>query len=261
MRTIKCPICSAENTANVRNCIRCHNPLPPQAEADTIINGNAGLKHQKTMPDVSDSSYNLTHRENEADINKSEIIHRETRLDLNTEVLRKTQSDDDYRENLKNEQMNTDSRACKKCNYPLRSGEFICPNCNADNAEQVVMANKETQKSNLDRTRSIETILDLSQSKEHQFKLSLLKGGKSLVFEGEKNILNRANLDHKNPSISKEAHATISFKDNKWVLEDMSSNGATFIQLTQPTELKNGSLIIIGNVIYRFEVIDENSAK
>lgn len=178
--------------------------------------------------------------------------------------LRKTISDQDFDARAELNHKTDNVNKCK-CGYPLRPGESVCPNCGYDNRlaaksepvpkQEISVADK---KVNLAKTSSIDTI-DFAQSNKPKFKLTVFKGKKSTVFEGLSVVLNRTNTDLDNPNISKDEHALIEFKDNKWVLKDVSSNGATFVQVTQPTEVKDKDLIIIGNVIYRFEVLKDDN--
>lgn len=45
----------------------------------------------------------------------------------------------------------------------------------------------------------------------------------------------------------------VSFKDGKWSIEDKSEYQTTFVQASSQIELKSGSLILLGNQLYRFE--------
>ena len=66
-------------------------------------------------------------------------------------------------------------------------------------------------------------------------------------------MLNRDNTDPKNPTITSRQQAIISFRDGKWNIEDKSEYQTTFVQASSQIELKSGSLILLGNQLYRFE--------
>ena len=42
-------------------------------------------------------------------------------------------------------------------------------------------------------------------------------------------------------------------EDGKWNIEDKSEYQTTFVQASSQIELKSGSLILLGNQLYRFE--------
>lgn len=244
----KCLICGYVNQQNARTCVKCNNPL------------------QQFVPPVVEQEPNLydnnVHNETQLDVRNSEV-NRETILDSGDKnaKLRTTAKDNrSNRETGIREEVTNNAQKCK-CGYPLRPGEVICPNCGTNNSN-LLNVHREQQveipvvkQPNLAKTSSIESMN--FGLKPNRFKLSLLKGKKSLLFEGNTS-LNRQNLDQNNQSISKDDHAIIDFKDNKWILRDVSSNGATFIQVTQPAEIKDKDLIMIGNVIYRFEIVKDD---
>ncbi|OWY26248.1 hypothetical protein C7N43_38795 [Sphingobacteriales bacterium UPWRP_1] len=243
----KCLICGYVNQANTRFCIKCNNPLQQQQIYPT--------------PDAEELGQHGNNALNETQLDvRNADVNRETVLDSgDNNMVRTTMKDSrSNRETGNQEDLSGKTRKCK-CGYPLRPGEVICPNCGTNNSEPYVVQQKieevPVKQPNLAKTSSIESMnFGLKQPK---FRLSLLKGKKALVFEGN-TMLNRETLDSNNQSISKGEHAVIEFKDNKWLLRDTSSNGATFVQVTQLAELKDKDLIMIGNVIYRFEVLKED---
>lgn len=242
---IRCLICGFNNLPTARKCEKCHSSLNDNSATGVHRNDSLMPVNNETKLDVSDND----------GIEKT-IVDISATGDVQ---LRKTLSDNSNYDLNSGE---TDNSKCSKCSYPLRPNEVVCPNCGTEQkkgAENKARDNSDDStlvmnKLNLAKTASIDTI-DFAQTKTPKFKLSIFKGKKSTVFEGLSVVLNRTNTDLNNSNISKEAHAVVEFKDNKWILKDVSSNGATFVQVTQPTEVKDKDLIIIGNVIYRFEVL------
>jgi len=244
---IRCLVCGFNNQQSAKKCEKCHNYL-----SDNSLTG----VHKK-------DSLLQSNNETKLDVSRSEKIDK-TIIDISATGdvhLRKTLNDKDF-EMTHNDSENT---KCNKCGYPLRPKEIVCPNCGTEQNE--TFKSKESGKvdeginalkhPNLAKTSSIDSF-EFIQKDVPRFKLSIFKGKKSTVFEGLSVVLNRNNTDTNNANISKEAHAIVENKDNKWVLKDVSSNGATFVQVTKPTEIKDQDLIIIGNIIYRFELLNND---
>jgi hypothetical protein len=143
---------------------------------------------------------------------------------------------------------------CPSCGfYPLRkepAPDSPCPNCGTvgENSKS-----PESQaKSGPSKTMGIGDIQFGSSPKT--VKLNNEKTGETIEFSDENNRLNREVLDPGNPSISEKLHATLKVENGRVTIEDKSSNGATFIQVSTPQLLENGSRIIIGNRIFTVEI-------
>ena len=145
--------------------------------------------------------------------------------------------------------------------YSLRSNEGICPNCgfNLSSPSQNPVIDRpiiNQVQPNKGSTAKLTDFSFLGDSSIKKFQLISEKDGKVLEFEGESISLNRDNLDKSNNTISSSIHAQVSFTDGHWVIEDQSSNQATFVQVSSPTQLEDNTLILIGNKFYRFKAID-----
>lgn len=154
---------------------------------------------------------------------------------------------------------------CPSCGfYPLRaevSAQDPCPNCGYKGAEAVAA----TPQANDDRTGSglasgkgaAKTMMlsDLTPEEEEKPGFALIeeRTQQQLVFDGADTTLKRDVLDAENMSISGTAHAAVKLKDGKWTIADLSSNGATFIQVKGEVELQDGDKILLGNKIYTFK--------
>lgn len=74
----------------------------------------------------------------------------------------------------------------------------------------------------------------------------------SLSFQGQEAILNRANTDPENLSITSRQQASISRRDGKWVISDLSDQQTTFIHPANGHELRDGDMILLGNRLFIF---------
>jgi hypothetical protein len=74
-----------------------------------------------------------------------------------------------------------------------------------------------------------------------------------LVFDGEIQYLNRANIDPENMTITSKAQAEVRFEDGQWWLEDKSVLRTTFIQVNKRTKIAKGDIIVMGNRRFLFD--------
>lgn len=141
---------------------------------------------------------------------------------------------------------------CPECGYPLENGE--CPACGyvASNAADDV-----TDKASDDPRKTIRPMR--KAEKNVSFKLvpiseeTGLPEGDELSYEGNEVILNRANTNPKNETITSQEQASITLIDGKWNVEDKSEYKTTFIQASRKIEIHKGDLILLGNQLYRFD--------
>jgi hypothetical protein len=75
----------------------------------------------------------------------------------------------------------------------------------------------------------------------------------TLIFEGEAHVLNRANVDPDNLTITSKAQAEIVNVNGEWYLEDRSVLRTTFIQVNKRTKIAKGDIIVLGNRRFLFE--------
>lgn len=158
---------------------------------------------------------------------------------------------------------------CDACEYyPLRkktTKDNPCPNCGFKGSEESLRKEQPASKPVKPSTSAPSSaktmrIGQVNISKEPpKPKLILVDENKNeeQAFEGEEISLNRTNLAPENSSISSKEHAKFTHKDGKWILEDKSSNGATFIQLTGKVNVDNGSLIILGDKVFRISIPED----
>ncbi len=157
--------------------------------------------------------------------------------------------------------------SCPECKYPLRvepSRSSPCPNCGflGDRNDQTDTA------INLGKTIPISGLDSLIEPGVEEFKFKLIdestKSEIKVQSEDRELILNRDHLDPTNTSISSEQHLLVIFRNNKIFMEDVSTNGSSFIQVTGFMMLKPRIRIILGNKTYLFDSVENperNTAK
>ena len=76
---------------------------------------------------------------------------------------------------------------------------------------------------------------------------------KSIPLAGEHVVLNRELLDSHNNSISRSGHASLTFRDGEWWLDNLSSLKSTFVQVNGPVRIQPGDAILLGDQLFRFK--------
>lgn len=164
---------------------------------------------------------------------------------------------------------------CPKCQYPLRPDSVKCPNCSfvlkpaavkptpaPEAADRPAFTHQPTvgaaQAFSKPAPAFAGTVNPMLQRIIPEFALKLQpRDGEHLAkdkveFEGESTVLNRANLDENNNSITSREQAVITCEDGKWYIEDRSAYKTTFVQASRKTEIKDGDTILMGNRLFTF---------
>jgi hypothetical protein len=204
-------------------------------------------KKVKTVLPYSDSKK----RKNEKNIFSKKYDSKKTQVGIQTDYP----YDNESYKNKKNE-----FESCPKCQYPLRIKPDIsspCPNCG-------YAGNQINQVFDSGKTININS-LNQEFNGVQEFKFRLVKEDDNSEIEIQSPdetevILNRSHLDTNNSTISGDQHVKIKYINQKMFLEDVSSNGSSFIQAKNSILIKNNTKLVIGNKIYIFNT-SENLSK
>jgi hypothetical protein len=145
-----------------------------------------------------------------------------------------------------------DIETCPKCQYPLRTkpdSSSPCPNCGfaGSGTKTVFDSGKTITISSLNQ--------DSGELQEFRFKLVKEDDNSEIEIQSPDEpevILNRSHLDPANSTISSEQHLVMKFKNRRIYVEDVSSNGSSFLQAKIKVVIGNGTRLVIGNKIYVF---------
>lgn len=235
---MRCYECGYQNQSDVKVCVKCGTKLTSSGQGNSVLDkpaGNSGAEGAATVRGKVSSA---------------------PAWDTGNSASEKKSNPDD-----------ANILKCGACGYyPLRNkpaDDSPCPNCGFKGSKESQRKEKpdpKPEKSSATAAPSGAKTMRIGQvniSKEvPKPKLILVDENKNAeqAYEGEKISLNRTNLAPENSSISSKEHATFSHKNGKWVLEDKSSNGATFIQAKGKVIVESGSLIILGDKVFRVEI-------
>lgn len=73
------------------------------------------------------------------------------------------------------------------------------------------------------------------------------------TYSGEEIVLNRANTDPNNNSITSHEQAVLTFEDGDWYIENRSELRSTFIRVNGKVKLNSGDIIVLGNREFIFK--------
>ncbi len=75
----------------------------------------------------------------------------------------------------------------------------------------------------------------------------------AISYSGDNIVLNRANTDPNNQSITTKGQAELSFEDGAWYIRDKSTQKTTYVHAGRKTKLESGDIIILGNRQFEFK--------
>lgn len=158
------------------------------------------------------------------------------------------------------------SKICFSCKYPNIQIATICKQCGDSLDKTEAIAPKPNKKSSSPVELVLEKTMNPYLDKEVTYKnngfslVPITKSGEQLEvlnFEGEKTMLNRANLEADNMAITGKLQAIIEKKNGQWMIENQSDHQTTFIRVDKPLILKKGDFILLGNRLFKFDIEDD----
>lgn len=180
-------------------------------------------------------------------------------------------------------------KTCPKCGYPLSEGTTKCPNC--DYEAIVAPTSKQTVKcaacggeivSNAKFCPSCGHPVAGNESGSRRIQrapMGTVLGGpigapqspttfctlkpiawagedvnyNPVTYSGNVIILNRANTDANNNSITSKEQAILTCEDGEWFIENRSDLRTTFIRVNGKIKLNSGDIIVLGNREFEFK--------
>jgi len=167
-----------------------------------------------------------------------------------------------------------DDDPCPRCGYPIRVGMSECPVCH------IAIAQSNQAKNNPSNNRGYASIPNrgvVASSRDNGFRpiggtinpwatsseesfctLQRIPWPNERVtynpvsYSGEAIILNRANTDSNNNSITSREQAIISHENGEWYIENRSDLQTTLIRVDRKFKLEDGDVIVLGNRMFEF---------
>jgi hypothetical protein len=142
------------------------------------------------------------------------------------------------------------------CGYPYSSELKACPRCGRPTASSRPFTGT------IDPYR-IKPAAEIPAAPPVCYLLPVTKAGEetetapkklSFTYQHQSIELNRDNLDPGNPSITGKVQAELSFEDGAWQLKDKSELQTTFLLASEPTPLKDGDILLLGDRKFIFSI-------
>lgn len=221
---MRCQFCGWDNPEGKDLCEKCNKPLENIAEGSSADNYAA---HER-----------LTERQNSTTFNPKATV-RESVMSGSAAFV------------------NPSLQVCPDCGFTLEDGE--CANCGYTSKKEEA-AQSSLNVHHQEKVDVRKTVRPQRKGeKEQKFSLTPISEdtgmpeGEAIAFEGNTIDLTRNNTDPKNSTITSHTQATIAYHEGKWSIEDKSEYKTTFVQASDKVEIQSGSLILLGNQLYRFD--------
>lgn len=176
--------------------------------------------------------------------------------------------------------MNGSGCACSKCGYELSPSMNVCPQCGTPQKQAPVQnrefkANKEKHCSKCggvvmagarfcptcgQQLRNSGTVNAWDNPQSGDFcSLRPISWSRentqynAISYSGERIVLNRANTDPNNQSITSHEQAVLTHDGKDWYIEDMSEQHSTMLRVSRKMKLQSGDVIALGNRLFEFQ--------
>lgn len=220
---MRCSNCGWENAADASRCVKCNAPLASNS-------GTSSSRASSSSYPSEDSSRILRGTVPEGQIFGSEPVS-------------------DYGKPM--------GSVCPKCGYPLGRGISSCPRCGS--GLQATQREQEIPE-NHSRAARPGTVNPWSRPQD-QDTCSLTpvpwegdtEACASVRYSGRSVVLNRANTDPSNNTITSKVQAELVRENDGWYIVDKSDLQTTFVHAGRKTKLEDGDIVILGNRRFVFK--------
>lgn len=250
---MRCINCGWVNPDGILKCERCSSPL------EGIGSSNVG-EHEKYQSADSSSRLRSTIREAVGD------YHNNT----------------SFQSPAESQQSGTDGNGllCSNCGYNLSPSMNVCPQCGFPQKKKAVESEGDRSSKAKkcpkcggavtigarfcplcgQQLRNSGTVNAWDNPQNSDFcSLRPIPWAKENVdynaisFSGDRIILNRANTDPNNQSITSREQAVLTYDGKDWYIEDLSDQHSTMLRVSRKMKLQSGDVIALGNRLFEFK--------
>ena len=136
---------------------------------------------------------------------------------------------------------------CDKCGKEVTSDYQFCPFCGERIVPKTIPVNRLRNKE-VEEPKPRCTLTMMAE--EHEEQEPVTHG-----YEGDEVVLNRANTDPDNRTITSKEQARLTFDEGHWYIENRSEMESTFVAASKKIELKTGDVVMMGDRCFRFDII------
>lgn len=145
---------------------------------------------------------------------------------------------------------------CKSCGTEISADMKFCPSCGYPTSEDTPKPRRIQRSamgtvmggpvSGADSTHTFCTLKPIAWEGENV-------NYNPVTYSGDTIILNRANTDANNNSITSRVQALLTCEDGEWYIENRSDLRTTFIRVNGKIKLNSGDIIVLGNREFEFK--------
>lgn len=145
---------------------------------------------------------------------------------------------------------------CKSCGAEISPEAKFCPNCGASTSDNTPQPRR-IQRSAMGTVMGGPVSGPMASNKFCTLRPIAWEGEEvnynPITYSGETIVLNRANTDANNNSITSREQAIITCENGEWYIENKSDLRTTFIRVNGKVKLTNGDIIVLGNREFEFK--------
>lgn len=138
------------------------------------------------------------------------------------------------------QQVHTRNKQCPKCGADVLQSAKYCPSCGQPLTMRGTVNAWDDPQGN--EYCSLRPIPWSRENTEYA----------PISYSGQRIVLNRANTDPNNQSITSREQAVLTNDGKNWYIEDLSDQHSTMIRISRKTKLQSGDIIALGNRLFEF---------
>lgn len=239
---MRCKNCGWENPSGISKCEKCHASLSGSMAEHNSINNNQRnySQHEESLrATVREQSFFGHH--NTSNIQSCQNCGYE--LSEGTRVCPACGTPINGKTQLINENGWSNVRKCPNCGIPLQQGIRFCPQCGTSMDKM----NKGTVRAwDNPQQGQFCSLRPLAWAREEI-------NYNPISYSGQTIVLNRANTDPNNQTITSQEQAILYNEGGVWYIENRSSSESTMLRVRKKTRLESGDIIALGNRLFEFK--------
>lgn len=142
---------------------------------------------------------------------------------------------------------------CDKCGKEVPSDYMFCPFCGERVVQKTIPVNRRRTKE-VEKPKPRFRLTMIAEEHEEQETVAH-------DYEGDEVVLNRANTDPYNRTITSKEQACLTFEEGHWYIENRSEMESTFVAASHKIELQPGDIVMMGDRCFRFDTQQDDKEK
>lgn len=136
-------------------------------------------------------------------------------------------------------------KLCRKCGNPLPQGVSFCPTCGNPVRKMSGTVSSWDSPSMMQGDYGFCTLKPIAWAREN-------RNYQPITYSGNEIVLNRANTDPNNQTITSHQQAILTKENDGWYIEDLSASHSTMVRVGRKFKLQSGDIICMGNRLFEF---------